>query len=55
MPVCDSYNLKKNKYVDSDQVMIHMENLRSYIEDRNLQLDHEYMELLAKHLDAGNP
>jgi hypothetical protein len=55
MPVKDLYNLEKNKYVDSDQVMIHYENIRSYFEIRNLELDQEYMEILAKHLDAGNP
>lgn len=55
MPVKNLYNLEKNKYVDSDQVMIHYENIRSYFEIRNLELDQEYMEILAKHLDAGNP
>jgi hypothetical protein len=55
MPVKDNYNLEKNKYTDPEQVMIHYENVRSYFEDRNLKLDQEYMEILAKHLDAGNP
>lgn len=55
IPTREQYNLEKNKYIDIDRIMIHMENVRSYFEDRKLKLDQEYMELLAKHLDAGNP
>ena len=54
-PVKDIYNLKKNKYIDTFQLMTHMENIRSYCDYRNVKLDQEYMEILAKHLDAGNP
>lgn len=55
MPVFADYNLKKNKYVDSEQIEKHRQKLLDYYEIRNLKPKKDYMELLARWLVAGNP
>ena len=55
MPVQNKYNLVKNKYIVPEQLFKHIEKVKSYFENRNLSLDTEYMELLARLLDAGTP
>jgi hypothetical protein len=56
MPACPQYNLEKNKRLDADQIEHHLVRVRAYHKvKRNLTLNLEYIELLAKHLVAGNP
>ena len=52
MPVSPSFNLSKNKRVDSKQIREHLQALESF---QKLPIDREYITLLAKHLDAGIP
>jgi hypothetical protein len=51
-PVTMKYNLVKNKYVDHDQALLHLANLKKHTTD---ELFKSYEDLLAKHLVAGNP
>jgi hypothetical protein len=55
VPTTRSYNLKKNKHSDIKQIGQHIANLGEYFELRGLDIDQDYMELLARHLVAGNP
>jgi hypothetical protein len=51
MPVKSVYNLQKNKYIDSQQLQLHLKNIKKYLQVRKLKIDQEYMKLLAKLLE----
>lgn len=50
MPLTDTDNLTKNKYINTEQIKKHLQNLKDF--GVNPQ---EYINLCATHLDAGNP
>ena len=52
MPVDKKYNLKKNKYIDKEQLKTHLSNLEKFCDENNIQRDEKYFSLLAKHLDV---
>lgn len=45
-PVICQRNLTKNKHIDSDQCLDHLENIRYYTKIRNLNQDTEYISVL---------
>jgi hypothetical protein len=47
-------NLRKNKNINRTQIIEHLRKLRTYHTENNIELPDEYVELYAKHLDAGN-
>lgn len=47
-PVLKSRNLTKNKYVDSDQCLEHLENIREYTEIRGIKKDIDYCSVLER-------
>jgi hypothetical protein len=51
-PVTMKFNLVKNKYIDSDQALIHLGHLKKHATDDQHK---SYKTYLAKHLVAGNP
>ena len=51
MPVLKEDNLKKNKYIDLEQIKRHLQVIE---ENKEFSVDKEYINILAKHLDAGN-
>ncbi len=51
-PVTTKYNLVKNKYIDRDQALLHLANLKKHTND---ELFKTYKIHLAKHLVAGIP
>ncbi len=51
-PVTMKFNLVKNKYIDSDQALLHLGKLKKYTTDDQYNC---YKTYLAKHLVAGNP
>ena len=52
MPVTKKNNLKKNKYIDLEQIKRHLQVIKENKEE--FSVDEEYINILAKHLDAGN-
>lgn len=52
MPALKKDNLKKNKYVDLEQIKRHLQVIEENKE--YFSVDKEYINILAKHLDAGN-
>ncbi len=52
MPVDKKYNLKKNKYIDKEQLIRHTNNLEKFCKENNIERDDKYLSLLAKHLDV---
>jgi hypothetical protein len=48
-------NLRKNRNINRTQIIEHLNKLRQYHNENNIELPDEYIELYAKHLDAGNP
>jgi hypothetical protein len=52
MPALKKDNLKKNKYVDLEQIKRHLQVIEENKE--YFSVDNEYINILAKHLDAGN-
>lgn len=52
MPVLKEDNLKKNKYIDLEQIKRHLQVIEENKE--YFSVDKEYINILAKHLDAGN-
>lgn len=52
LPVSINFNLRKNKRIDTEQIERHLLRIS---ENRDLKIDQEYSELLAKLLVAGNP
>jgi hypothetical protein len=47
-------NLRKNKNIIRTQIIEHLNKLRQYHNEKNIELPDEYIELYARHLDAGN-
>jgi len=47
-------NLRKNKNIIRTQIIEHLNKLRRYHNENNIELPDEYIELYARHLDAGN-
>jgi hypothetical protein len=47
-------NLQKNKNIIRTQIIEHLSKLRQYHNEKNIELPDEYIELYARHLDAGN-
>jgi len=45
-PLYKKSNLVKNKYIDTDQCLEHLENIREYTEIRNLKPDGNYISVL---------
>ena len=48
-------NLKKNNKIITQQITEHLQRLKKYHIENNIELPQEYIELFAKHLVAGNP
>ena len=55
MPLSPSDNLSKNNKIISNQIEEHLENLKKFHKEYNIVMPQIYIELFAKHLDAGNP
>jgi len=55
MPLSANENLSKNNKIIPEQVFRHLENLKKYHLENNLNLPQVYIDLFAKHLDAGSP
>lgn len=55
MPLSAKENLQKNNKIIHSQIESHLEHLKKYHEENNLDLPQEYIDLFAKHLDAGSP
>ena len=54
MPFSASENLKKNCKIIPSQLEQHFEKLKEYHEKNNIELPETFIDLFAKHLDAGN-
>lgn len=54
-PLGAKENLKKNKNISRTQIIEHLNKLKQFHNENNMELPEEYIELYAKHLDAGNP
>ena len=50
-----NYNLKKNNKILKPQIEQHLETLKIYHTEKNIELPQIYIDLFAKHLAAGNP
>jgi hypothetical protein len=55
MPLSAKENLTKNTKIVSSQVEQHYKNLLEYHKKHNIEMPHEFIELFARHLDAGSP
>jgi hypothetical protein len=55
MPLSCEENLKKNNKIIQLQVTHHLEHLKKYHLENELDLPQVFIDLFAKHLDAGNP
>ena len=55
MPLSCKENLQKGNKIISSQVLEHFEKLKKYHNDNNWEIPIKYINLYAKHLDAGNP
>jgi hypothetical protein len=54
MPFSASENLKKNCKIIPSQLEQHFEKIKEYHEKNNIELPKTFIDLFAKHLDAGN-
>ena len=54
-PLDAKENLRKNKNIIKSQIEEHLNKLKQYHIENNIELPQEYIELYAKHLVAGNP
>lgn len=48
-------NLKKNNKIIPQQIEKHLQRLTKYHNENKIEFPQEYINLFAKHLDAGNP
>lgn len=48
-------NMAKGNRIDKEQLKTHLEALKRFITQENIELDKKYIDLFAKHLDAGTP
>ena len=55
MPLSAKENLVKNKKILKSQIEQHLEHLIEYHHTFNIEMPQTFIELFAKHLDAGNP
>jgi len=55
MPIKVSQNCRKYTHVNTDILINHLNKLKEFCLMKNIELDIEYSNLCAKHLDAGNP
>ena len=55
MPLLKYENLKKNNSIDVSQIKRHLLYLQHYHKDNNLTFPLKFVNIFAKHLDAGNP
>ena len=55
MPLLAKENLAKNKKILKPQVKQHLDTLKTYHTENNIELPQIYIDLFAKHLAAGNP
>lgn len=55
MPLSSKDNLSKNNKIIKEQISAHLITLQEYHIKHNLDLPQVYIDLFAKHLDAGTP
>ena len=55
MPLLAKENLAKNKKILKPQIEQHLNKLKTYHTENNIELPQIYIDLFAKHLAAGNP
>jgi len=55
MPLSCKENLSKNNKIIKEQIEIHYKKLLDYHIENKLELPQVFIDLFAKHLDAGNP
>jgi hypothetical protein len=55
MPLSCQENLKKNNKILPDQIKLHLEKLKEYHLQKNIELPEIYINLLVRHLVAGTP
>jgi hypothetical protein len=55
MPLAANENLSKNNKILPQQIKEHFETLKTYHKDNNIILPLKYINLYAKHLEAGIP
>jgi hypothetical protein len=55
MPLSCKENLSKNNKILKSQIESHIIILKKFHEENNIELPQEYIDLFAKHLDAGSP
>jgi len=55
MPLSITENLSKNKKIIQSQIEQHLRYLKEYHLKNNLEIPLKFIDLFAKHLDAGNP
>lgn len=55
MPLSVKENLSKNCKINNSQIEQHYKKLVDYHKENNIEMPQEFIELFAKHLDAGNP
>jgi hypothetical protein len=48
-------NLKKNNRLDTLQIEQHYKKLSDYHKEKNIDFPQVFIDLFARHLDAGNP
>ena len=54
-PYIATLNLSKHNNLDKQQIKQHLEALKKFIIIENISLEQKYIDLFAKHLDAGTP
>jgi hypothetical protein len=55
MPLSAKENLSKNSKIMIPQIEQHLDHLKRYHIEKNLQLPQQFIDLFAKHLVAGDP
>jgi hypothetical protein len=55
MPLSPSENLEKNNKIILKQVKEHLDKIIKYHTEKNILMPQVFIDLFAKHLDAGNP
>uniref|UniRef100_A0A6C0JR13 Uncharacterized protein n=1 Tax=viral metagenome TaxID=1070528 RepID=A0A6C0JR13_9ZZZZ len=55
MPLSAKENLSKNAKIVKPQIEQHLKYLKDYHEEKNIELPQKFIDLFAKHLDAGIP
>jgi hypothetical protein len=55
MPLSCKENLSKNNKILKSQIEQHLTTLLNYHKKNTIEMPQEYIDLFAKHLDAGSP